>query len=254
MERTPLRLDAASFQRLFEWFGPSLGWWRAAEIAALRLQTWQRPILDLGCGDGLVMSQVLEKVEYGLDPDRQAAARAAQLGIYEEIIPEWAEDAALPDNWVGTIVSNSALEHSPRLDDTLRFCARVLRPGGCLIITTPTAAFSRWLALPLPAYARWRNRSMAHLNLLTAEQWQARLEAAGLIPEVVLPYMPRRMVRQWDALELLQMPRLGKHRLFGMVWRLLPASSLQAMALRAARLDLSAPPPGGGQLLVARKP
>ena len=64
--------------------GPSLGLWRAAEIAALREQTYEPPVLDLGCGD-----------RAGPEPGG----------------------------------------------------ARALRPGGRLILTAPTEAFSRQLAL-----------------------------------------------------------------------------------------------------------
>ncbi|HEY9726835.1 MAG TPA: class I SAM-dependent methyltransferase, partial [Chroococcales cyanobacterium] len=64
-----LHLDAATLQVLLKQQGPSLGVWRAAEIAALREQTYEPPILDLGCGDGLVTSMVVPKVNIGIDPD-----------------------------------------------------------------------------------------------------------------------------------------------------------------------------------------
>ena len=60
-----------------------------------------------------------------------------------------------------------------------------------------------------------------------------------------------------DALELLQMIYLGagrrRVRLFGQVWRRLPAAWIRALAHRASRLDLSAPAPGGGRLISAQK-
>src|SRR5579884_1217065 len=48
---SPLHLDAFTCRILLELQGPSLGLWRAAEIAALREQSFERPILDVGCGD-----------------------------------------------------------------------------------------------------------------------------------------------------------------------------------------------------------
>src|SRR5205823_12239223 len=84
-----LHLDAPTFRMLLEQQGPSLGLWRAAEIAVLREVIYEHPILDLGCGDGLVMSQVMPRVEIGLDPDITALERAARRGLYErfEAIP-----------------------------------------------------------------------------------------------------------------------------------------------------------------------
>ena len=77
--RYPLHLPAPMFRVLLEQQGPSLGLWRAAEVAALREQGYHRPVLDLGCGDGLVTSLVLRPVEVGVDPDGTALARAARL-------------------------------------------------------------------------------------------------------------------------------------------------------------------------------
>src|SRR5437763_16243007 len=81
----PLHLDAATFRVLLELQGPSLGLWRAAEIAALREQAYEPPVLDLGCGDGLVTSMVLPRVEVGLDPDEKALEQAARRGIYARV-------------------------------------------------------------------------------------------------------------------------------------------------------------------------
>ncbi len=157
----PLYLDAATFHTLLKLQGPSLGLWRAAEIAILREQVFEHPVLDLGCGDGLVTSQVLSRVEIGLDPDEKVLKRAAQRGVYERFEATRAEEMRLPDASVGTVVSNSVLEHLPRLDAVLEAVARVLRPGGRLIFTVPTEAFSRWLVLPIARYA-----AMAQLTTL----------------------------------------------------------------------------------------
>ncbi len=262
---TALFLPERDFRFLFEVFGPSLGLWRAAEVAALReagqgprQELWQDlgfdlPILDLGCGDGLVTSLVLRQVAIGLDPDRAALDKAAGLGIYQQFVPMPMEMASLPENSLGTVVSNSVLEHIPAIDAVLMSAARVLRPGGRLIFTCPTETFSRWLALPGAGYAARRNRHFQHLNLWSVEDWKQHLLQAGLCIDCVRPYLRRGWVRGWDAVELLQMIYMGRTRVFGRFWRRLPSSWLDALARRAARVDLSSPEPGGGRLIVARK-
>lgn len=249
-----LRLNAAAFRHLLEHQGPSLALWRAAEIAALRTQGYPHPILDLGCGDGLVTAMVLPTVAFGIDPDAHALARAARHGIYQQLLPVPVENAALPAGSVHTVFSNSVLEHLPNLPSVLTTIARLLRPDGQLIFTTPTAAFSRWLALPLPGYALWRNRQLAHLNLWSAERWTAQLEHVGLYVKHIQPYLRPSLVRLWDILELLQHVWIARRRLVGLLWRRIPPPWMTRLAHRVAQLELATPPPGGGHLIVARKP
>ena len=252
---SPLYLPARDYRFLFDMFGPSLGLWRAAEVAALReaLQPGEETVLDLGCGDGLVTSRVLNRVMIGLDPDGVALQKAAALQIYERQIPLPMEDAGVAENSLDAVISNSVLEHVTRIDVVLLNIARVLKPGGRLVFTCPTEAFSRWLAMPGKSYAARRNGHFEHRNLWTVTEWQRRLDHAGLRIECVRPYLRRGWVRAWDAVELMQMIYVGKTRLAGRAWRSLPAAWMDAIARRATRIDLSAPEPGGGRLIVARK-
>jgi len=251
--RFPLHLPAPMLQVLLERQGPSLGLWRAAEVAALREHGYHRPVLDLGCGDGLVTSLVLRPVEVGVDPDATALARAARLGIYHRLIPRPLETAGLPAGAFATVISNSVLEHVADIDTLLAAVAQVLRPGGRLVFTAPTEDFSRRLLLPLAGYAARRNRALAHRNLWPVTRWAAHLEAAGLEIESTRSYLRPALVTAWDALEVAQQVRIGGQRALGRVWRRIPPGSFARLAAWGARLDLSAPEPGGGRLIVARK-
>jgi SAM-dependent methyltransferase len=248
-----LHLDLPTFRTLLEQQGPSLGLWRAAEIAVLREQTYDRPIVDLGCGDGLVTSMVLPGVEIGVDPEQKPLIQAQERGIYDRLLALPIEQSQIPDESIGTVVSNSVLEHIPQLDSVLEAVARMLKPGGTLIFTTPTEAFGEWLALPLKRYATWRNHQLSHLNLWSLGQWTQQLERVGLEIEVVRPYLRRELVSTWDGLELLQQIWIAQRRVFGVVWRSIPPSMMERMAQWASTLDLSASAPGGGRLIVARK-
>ncbi len=249
----PLHLDATTFRLLLELQGPSLGLWRAAEIAALREQAYEHPVLDLGCGDGLVTSQVLSFVDIGVDPNKKASLQAQGRGIYGRFESRAVEEAGIATNSISTVLSNSVLEHIASIDTVLATIARILRPGGRLIFTTPTPAFSRWLAFPLQGYAEWRNRQLCHLNLWTAECWAAHLQQVGLEVEYVRPYLSRPLVTLWDVLELFQQVWIGHHRLLSLFWRRIPPYMLTSLAARAARLNLASGVTGGGQLIVARK-
>lgn len=249
----PLYLPTTEFQSLWRWHGPSLGLWRAAEIAALRQVAYEPPILDLGCGDGLVTSCVLSQVDIGVDPWPGALAQARTRGIYRRLLAVSAEEISLPGGSIGTVLSNSVLEHLPRLDAALQAIGRILRPGGLLVFTTPTDAFGRQLLVTLNRYSAWRNRRLRHLNLLSSADWSRRLSRVGLEVAEVRPYLRPALVRLWDGLELAQEVWIGRRRLFSLLWRSLPPSALDLLAKWAATLDLSASPPSGGQLIVVRK-
>jgi SAM-dependent methyltransferase len=248
-----LRLNATACRTLLEKLGPSLGLWRAAEIAVLRAQPVERPMLEVGCGDGLVSSLVWERIEMACEPDTQAVDRARALHIYDRLEPVPVEEADVAPQSFATVVSNSVLEHVPRLNRLLLAVRRLLRPWGRLIFTAPTEAFSGWLLAPVQRYAAWRNRCYNHLNLWPAARWREQLRAAGFEVEEVRPYLRRPAVAAWDAMELLQQVYIGRQRLFGMLWRRLPAGALNCFARAMARMDFSAPEPGGGRLIVARR-
>lgn len=251
----PLYLPERDFRSLFINLGPSLGFWRGAEVAAMReaVGSCESPVLDLGCGDGLITSYILPRVDIGLDPDAPALERAARRNMYGSFLPVVMEASGLADGSLGTIISNSVLEHIPRIDDALAGAGRALKPGGRMIFTCPTAHFARSLALKGARYVEGRNRHFLHYNLWTVEEWARRLARAGLEIECVRPYMRPGWVRMWDMLDQAESVWVGRRRLLGMLWKSLPPAWLDSLAVRASRLDLSSQPPGGGQLIVARK-
>ncbi len=249
----PLYLDAKDFRFLFDLLGPSLGLWRGCEVAALRQEVYQPPVLDLGCGNGLITSLVLSRVDIGLDLDTRALEEARQRGIYTRLVDQPAEQAQLPPGSIQTVISNSVLEHLDSIDDVLQGIGRMLRPGGRFIFTTPSEAFSSWLVVPVRRYAAWRNRHFLHINLWSLQDWVNHLSQAQLEIELVRPYLRRRLVFAWDIIELLEGIWIAKHRLFGAIWKSLPPAVMQRISERASQIDLSSNEVGGGWLIAALK-
>ncbi len=249
--RTPLHLDAASFRRLFVELGPSLGLWRAAEVAALRQHHYEHPIVEAGCGDGLVTSLVLQTVEIGCDPWPEVLPRAAGRNLYGKLLPVPIERAGIEEASVATVICNSVVEHMRMLDPVFAAVARMLMPGGRFVFAAPSDRFSQWLILPSGRYRAWRNRRLHHLNLWPAGQWAARLAQHGFKITNIRPYLKRHLVALWDVIDLMEQVWVARRRLVGLAWRRLPGWLLDRISLAAARIDLSAPFPGGGQLIIA---
>jgi SAM-dependent methyltransferase len=240
--------------------------WRASEAGVLAAVPMERPILDIGCGDGHFASLLFDQpVECGIDLSISRLTRARDSGAYRDLKVADATRLPFGAGSFGTVFSNSVLEHIPDVEAVCREVARVLRPGGQLVFTVPSDHFGDFLfwpsvlrALGLGAvaarYAGAMNRVFVHHHTDPAEQWRARLERVGLEVVVDRQLMPRPLHALWDllmpfaALQLLiRRARCG--------WLFPP----QRVLLRLARPPLEAlleqrGRPGANLVVVARKP
>lgn len=98
-----------------------------------------RTVLEAGCGEGYgadLIAGVAERV-IGLDYDDAAVAHVRSRYPRVESIQGNLAELPLPDASVDVVVNFQVIEH---LWDQAQFigeCARVLRPGGVLMISTP---------------------------------------------------------------------------------------------------------------------
>lgn len=99
------------------------------------------PVLDLGCGDGILLSLLKEAGETGtgvdLDPAAVDAGRARGFDITRSDVLDFMGGAGA--GMYGAVVASHVLEHLPpsRVPGILADCARILRPGGLLVLLTP---------------------------------------------------------------------------------------------------------------------
>ncbi len=111
---------------------------RLASIARYVLPGPDRRFLDIGIGDGLLLS-LAEKINYttfGLDVNADGVEIARkQYGLKAEIsiLPL---DQAFPDSSFDVIHMNEVIEHIPQPRYLLHWCRKHLRKGGCLVIQT----------------------------------------------------------------------------------------------------------------------
>jgi ubiquinone/menaquinone biosynthesis C-methylase UbiE len=97
-------------------------------------------VLDAGCGDGLLTRSLGERGAHivGLDADRRmlvaAAARAAGGGVHAEFVEGRLERLPFADNAFDVVVAVTVLCVVSDASVAVREIARVLRPGGRLVI------------------------------------------------------------------------------------------------------------------------
>jgi len=96
--------------------------------------------LDVGCGTGRYCALLAQRgaAVTGVDPSqgmleqaRLKVTPACRFGLYHGTL----EEAGFPDEHFDLVVSALALSHLPVLEPTLRESARVLKPGGRMVIS-----------------------------------------------------------------------------------------------------------------------
>jgi SAM-dependent methyltransferase len=259
------------------WFAPPVALWRAVELRVAAHVAYPRPLLDLGCGDGLIAGILFGPggVDVGFDPWREQLQRAARTGVYRSL--QQAEGHRLPyaGEAVTTVFSNSVLEHIPDVAPVLREVGRVLQPGGRFIFTVPSDAFRLLLHVyqervaagdveGAQRYADQVDARLAHHHYHTPAEWAELLAQGGMELETADYYIPEPVERLWDRMNA----RFGIGRRSW--WTVLASPRLQGLGYqRIARrwivrnlgrawrpyyeMDVPSGDKGGGLLVIGRK-
>ncbi len=220
------------------WFAPPVALWRAIELRALDGFRYERPLLDLGCGDGLIGRVAFGPrggADVGLDPWMDQLRQAAQLGVYGHLDQGIGRALPYADGYFCTVFSNSVLEHIPDVEPVLREAARVSRPGGRFIFTVPSDAFRQMLDgyvrrmdagddAGAEAYASAVDARLEHHHYRTRAEWKSLLSRSGMKLLKAEYYMPKEVTRFWDRMNI----RYGVGRRLS-AWRVLVSPRLRVL-------------------------
>jgi SAM-dependent methyltransferase len=194
------------------WFAPPVALWRAIELRMLAEEVFRHPILDLGCGDGLI-AQVLftddARIDYGFDPWFSQVRQVPLTHTYHAVQQALGHAIPYRDSQFATVFSNSVLEHIVDLVPVLEEAIRVLMPGGRLIATVPSDAFRSFLAGyqacagagdidGAEAYASMVDSYLEHYRYLSPEAWSELFENLGLQLVSSKYYIPFEVASVWD--------------------------------------------------------
>jgi SAM-dependent methyltransferase len=164
---------------------------RLLEARIYQRHDFPRPILDIGCGEGLFASVVFgEKIDTGIDPNPRELERARELGAYEELIECKGDAINKPDGHYKTIFSNSVLEHIPDVEPVFREAHRLLAMGGKFYVTVPSHRFDEYSVVNqvlcsvglhgiAGKYRTFFNRFWRHYHYYPLDEWSALAQRSG---------------------------------------------------------------------------
>lgn len=208
---------------------PATAFWRGIEIDMLVHSGIPDGLgLDLGCGDGILTDILFNHAGLsprlvGIDPDPLETDAARKYPFYQRVHTTGGDSIPEADATFDYAISNSVLEHIPRLEPVITELARVLKPGGKFFFTVPGPGFHENLAGSLiPGFSRSRylaalDQRLAHFNYLSEADWRTLCERNGLQLTAISGYLGRDATRRWETLSrmtggLLHSLTLGRSR------------------------------------------
>lgn len=211
----------------------SLALERSLEGEIFTTLQFERPILDIGCGEGLFAKIVFaEKIETGIDPNSKELDRAKTLDAYEELICCGGDAISKPDQSYQTVFSNSVLEHIKDLEPVFRETLRLLKPGGHFYITVPSQYFERYTIVASLLdlfglnrlslkYREFFNQFWVHHHAYALEDWEKLCEGYGFEVVKSFTYNTQASCLLNDALVPASLPSLALKKLINR-WALFP--------------------------------
>jgi SAM-dependent methyltransferase len=165
--------------------------WRTIEVAVLNdlaarhgLDLQARVDLDVGCGNGVLGQALIRDIDVGIDLDRAGVAWARRHKLaYRALLCASATAIPLRTSSRRFVFSNSVIEHIPDGEAALDEIARVVRPGGYLLLSTVSEQFPALMLgdpHPAPDTRAALDRSYAHQRYYSAASLGAALAARGL--------------------------------------------------------------------------
>jgi SAM-dependent methyltransferase len=195
----------------------------------------ERPVLDVGCGDGIFSSVLFgERVDTGIDPDERELRVAASLDAYEELIECSGASVPKPTGSYRTIFSNSVLEHIPDLKPVLVEMHRLLHDDGQVIVTVPVHRFVEHnighlvlSGLRLQGLDRKWQRFFRNFwglyHVHSSESWRTMFESAGFEIKESFEYKSPRLTLMRESLMPFSIPGAFA-KIFINRWTLLPSA------------------------------
>lgn len=170
-------------------------WFRRHQVVYQRLATHcvGRDVLEAGCGEGYGADLIAGVARRVVAVDYDAAAVAHVRGRYPrvEVMQANLAELPLPDASMDVVVNFQVIEHLWDQAQFVEECARVLRPSGLLLMSTPNRiTFSPGRDTPINPF---------HTRELNADELTELLVGAGFTQVAVSGLFHGARLREMDA-------------------------------------------------------
>jgi len=166
-------------------------------------------LLDVGCGSGVWLMAMRELgwgIE-GVDFDSRAVQAATERGL--AVRCGSLEQQSFPDGTFDAVTMSHVIEHLPDPIRSLKECARILKPGGKLVLWTPNTSSLGHRVLK----QHWRGlEPPRHLYLFSPPSMRSVMERGGF-NRISIRTRNSRYI--WQQGVLLWTRRLGMHPILG---------------------------------------
>jgi SAM-dependent methyltransferase len=218
---------------------------RAEECSMYARHSFFRPVLDLGCGDGLFASVLFSgPLDVGCDIDAKELSRAKTRRTHLGLIRASALAVPLPDESCQTVIANSVLEHIPDLSGVMREVHRLLRRGGRFYLTVPSSNFDRssfasrileglGFSKSAERYRSLYNRFWRHYHFFSVQGWEKVARNSGFEVFESQAFDSPLLCTLNDLLALFAAPAFLLHRFTGQ-WIFWPKFREQVAVLLAS--------------------
>ena len=195
---------------------PEMAVHKAIELEAFVRQRYEGHGVDLGCGfgqvGGLLIAAAGLRDLHGVDSNGACQQSVLEAG-YSGFTRCDVQALDLADAAFDYAISVCVIEHIPDLERALSEIARVLRPGGRLVFSTPAPMFREstlgyrfFHALGLreraDAFKSSKDLSAMQFHYLSAAEWATTLSGAGFGEVVVEEIFSRRQMLIYDLLNI----------------------------------------------------
>ncbi|UZD42269.1 methyltransferase domain-containing protein [Selenomonas sputigena] len=183
--------DEATFIRKYGLKYPYSFLPRTDLLEMVDLQKPSLAVLEVGCACGATLLAIRNKNPearlYGIEFNAQAAALASHFAVVESLDVETLDRPAWHEKF-DYIILGDVIEHLREPQRAMKNLALLLKPGGCVLVSTPNVMHFSVFRMMLAG--RWKYEEAGildrtHLRFFTRTELLALLREAGLEPQVV---------------------------------------------------------------------
>ena len=186
---------------------------RLKKVYRMILEEKSGNLLDIGCGNGDFSSLFIKAgwEPYGIDLDAANIEQAKVIGVKASVC-DITKGLPFEDNFFECVLAGEVIEHLIDTDFLIKEIFRVVRAGGCVIITTPNmVSFENRIRILLGIYPIWVNyrlEGVGHVRAYTPKVLKKQLMEHGFKIEKHkgnwVPFIPQRFINdiKWPWLSI----------------------------------------------------